>query len=60
MCGKDAVEGEFVLPMYEDWNLTAQGKVVGKIHLGIKPHNANLCQEHAELIAKWIDAFNKS
>lgn len=60
LCGKDAIAGEFILPMYDDLIARNHGKVVLKIHAGIKPFKADLCLEHAILIANWVATFNKS
>lgn len=59
LCGEDAIEGEFVLPMYDDWAATREGKTILKIRTGIKPFKANLCPEHAIIIANWVAQFNQ-
>ena len=59
LCGKDAIEGEFVLPKYDDWVAKRDGRTIFKIRAGVKPFKANLCPEHVVLIANYVDQFNK-
>lgn len=59
LCGKETTpDCNFIIPQYEDQVLTWDGRVAGRRHVGIKPCEVHLCDDHIKHLADWIYLFD--
>ena len=62
LCGSDATDKEFVLPEYDEWEVTSMGKAIAKMTIGIKQGKFNLCikcqSNFADYVKHMRDIYN--